>query len=101
MNAKRPITPNFIAVRHHYRNYDYHPSRIVRAYRITRTWLTDHFVIAEKRLENIYSFLILLTTAVLLVIVARLNLQLGGEAGGFDINRLKTDNEVKDDSNKK
>lgn len=81
---------NSVAIRHYYRNYEHHPSRIVRAYRKTRTWLTEHFVIAEKRMENIYSFLMLLTTAVLFVFVGWLNLQEGGEAGGLDTNKLKT-----------
>lgn len=89
MSALRSTTPNLIAVRHHYRNYEYHPSKIVRAYRMTRTWLTEHFVIAEKRMENIYSFLILLFTAILFIFVCTLNLQLGGEAGDFDVNKLK------------
>lgn len=62
----------------------------MRAYRKTRTWLTDHFVIAEKRMENIYSFFMLLTTAVLFVLVTWLNLQEGGESGGLDTNKLKT-----------
>lgn len=89
MTALRSTTPSFIVIRHHYRNTDYHPSRIVRAYRITRTWLTDHFVIADNRLENIYSFSMLLTTAILFVVAAWLNLQVGGEAGDFDTNKLK------------
>lgn len=93
-----PVSPNLIAVRHHYRNNEYHPSRIVRAYRMTRTWLTEHFVIAEKRMENIYSFLMLLTTAVLIIFVGWLNLQPGGEAGNFDANKLEA---VKNDSDKK
>lgn len=88
MIALRSTAPNSMTIRHYYRNYEYHPSRIVRAYRITRTWLTDHFVIAEKRMENIYSFLMLLTTAVLLVYIGFLNLQVGGEAGGYDTNKI-------------
>lgn len=97
MIALRSTTPNSIAIRQYYRNYEYHPSRIVRAYRITRTWLTDHFVIAEKRMENIYSFLILLTTAVLFIFVGLLNLQVGGEAGGFDVNKLEQIDKNDDD----
>lgn len=89
MNVLRSTAPNFIAIRHHYRNTDYHPSKVVRAYRMTRTWLTDHFIIADNRIENIYSFTMLLTTALLFVFVGWLNLQLGGEAGDFDTNKLK------------
>lgn len=84
-------TPNLVNIRHHYRNYEYHPSRIVRAYRKTRTWLTDHFVLAENRFENIYSFAFLATIGILMIFVGWLNLQLGGEAGGFDVNRLPSD----------
>lgn len=100
MDTLRLNTPNLIVIRHHYRNYNYHPSRIVRAYRMTRTWLTDHFVIAEKRMENIYSFMMLLTTAVLLVFVGWLNLQEGGEAGGFDVDRLKKTVDTNDNDKK-
>lgn len=88
MNTLRSTTPSFNIIRHHYRNTDYHPSRIVRAYRVTRTWLTDHFVIADNRMENIYSFSMLLTTAILLIVACWLNLQVGGESGGFDTNKL-------------
>lgn len=89
MTALKSATPNFIVVRHHYRNTDYHPSKIVRAYRMTRTWLTDHFVIADNRMENLYSFTMLATTAILFVFAGWLNLQEGGEAGGYDVNKIK------------
>lgn len=96
MNALRTSTPNVTAIRHHYRNTDYHPSKIVRAYRMTRTWLTDHFIIADNRIENIYSFSMLVTTAILLLLACWLNLQEGGEAGGYDVNRIKaTDSNTK------
>lgn len=95
VNALKLKTPNLVIIRHHYRNYNYHPSRIVRAYRMTRTWLTDHFVIAEKRFENIYSFLMLLTTAILFIVITMLNLQVGGEAGGLDVDHLNKDDKKK------
>lgn len=56
---------------------------------MTRTWLTDHFVIADNRIENLYSFMMLFTAAFLLVFVGWLNLQVGGEAGDYDTNKLK------------
>lgn len=96
MNLLRSKTPNTIGIRHHYRNYEYHPNRIVRAYRQTRTWLTDHFVLAENRFENIYSFSFLVTFGVLLCFVGWLNLQVGGEAGDFDTNKLPPKDPVDD-----
>lgn len=71
------------SIRNHYRNTDYHPSIIVRAYRKIRTWLTDHFVIAEHRLENIYSISIIITFAFLGILFLYLDYH-GGAAGGLD-----------------
>lgn len=90
----RPITPSLTTIRHHYRNYEHHPWRIVRAYRKTRTWLTDHFVISEKRFENIYSFSFLVTVVIAFFITTTLNLQLGGEAGGLDVDRTNTTKKI-------
>lgn len=84
-----------MTIRHHYRNYEHHPWRVVRAYRITRTWLTEHFVISDRRFENIYSFSFLVCVVIALFISACLNLQLGGEAGGLDIDRTQTVKEIK------
>lgn len=75
-------------IRHHYRNYQHHPLRIVRAYRKTRTWLTDHFVIAENRFENIYSFTFLVIVGLACLLTMWVNPKLGGEAGDFDRNKL-------------
>lgn len=98
LNILETTTTNITTIRHHYRNHEYHPNRIVRAYRITRTWLTDHFVIAENRFENVYSFTFLVTIAILFFLVSYLNLQMGGEAGGLDANRIP---QSKQDVNKK
>lgn len=94
-------SPNVVNIRHHYRNYEYHPSPIIRAYRRTRTWLTDHFVLAENRFENIYSFTFLVTVAILLMLVGWLDLQVGGESGGLDVNRLPPDQLNNDSNNNK
>lgn len=78
-----------VGIRHYYRNYQDHPSRIVRAYRKTRTWLTDHFVIADRRFENIYSFTFFVTICILGIVSAYLNLQLGGDAVGYDVDKIQ------------
>lgn len=96
INPLKLKTSNNVSIRHYYRNYDYHPNRLVRAYRMTRTWLTDHFVIADNRFENIYSFTFLVTVLVAFIFVSWLNLHVGGEAGDFDKNKLPPKEESKD-----
>lgn len=86
---QRLSSDHFAGIRYYYRNYEHHPSRIVRAYRQTRTWLTDHFYIADRRFENIYSFTFLVTFGVVGIITVYLNLGLGGESGGYDVDRTQ------------
>lgn len=65
----------------------------MRAYRQTRTWLTDHFNFADRKFENIYSFTFLVTIVILGILSTYLNLQVGGETGGLDVDRTKKLNE--------
>lgn len=89
-------TPSIVAIRNHYRNHQYHPSRIVRAYRKTRTWFTEHFVLAERPFENAYSFSFLLSTGILFIFVSYLNLQLGGGSGGLDVDKTQQNEKKKE-----
>lgn len=93
LNKSCSNSHNFIGIRHYYRNYEHHPSRIVRAYRQTRTWLTDHFNFADRVFENIYSFTFLVTIIILGIWSAYLNLQVGGETGGLDVDRTQKPND--------
>lgn len=65
----------------------------MRAYRQTRTWLTEHFVLAEHRLANMYSASILLTLVIAIIWVFYLDFVIDF-LGGHDIDRTekKTDN---------
>lgn len=84
-NASIASNPNLTAIRQYYRNTDYHPSKIVRAYRMTRTWLTDHFVIGERRFENIYSGSFIVVFAIFFIIILYVNIEVGNE--GLDVDR--------------
>lgn len=90
----RSTSPNFIIINQYYRNYEHHPWRIVRAYRKTRNWLTDHFVLSDQRFENIYSFSFLVVVGIALIITCYLNLQMGGAEGGYDVDKTQSNRKI-------
>lgn len=82
--------PNVSTIRHYYRNEKRHPSRIVRMYRRTRTWLTDHFIISDRRIENIYSFSLLAIIFIATVYIFFFDLFMKGASGQrYDDNSLE------------
>lgn len=76
-------------LRNHYYNSDYHPSKIVRAYRKTRVWLTEHFVLADQRIANIYSASLLVTVFIAFWFVNWFFTFSGGPNAGLDVDQTQ------------
>lgn len=58
-------------------------------YRKTRTWLTDHFLISDRRIENIYSFSFLAMIAIATIYIIYFD-WIGGTTGlDHDVNKVK------------
>lgn len=78
-----------MALRNHYYNREHHPSKLVRAYRKTRNWLTEHFVFSEQRIENIYSAYILVILFVALCYINWFYTISGGPNAGLDVDQTQ------------
>lgn len=90
---KHPLTsfktPLCMTLRNHYYNTKYHPSKIVRAYRKTRNWLTEQFVFAEHRISNIYSASLMLTFFIAFWYVNWFFTFSGGPNAGLDVDQTQ------------
>lgn len=76
-------------LRNHYYNKQYHPSKIVRAYRNTRNWLTEQFVFSDRRIDNMYSTWILVVLFFAFCYVNWLFTLSGGPNAGLDVDQIQ------------
>lgn len=82
-------TPYCMPSRNYYYNTEHHPSKIVRGYRKTRNWLTEHFVFSDRRISNMYSaYIMLIFFSAFFWVLWYFDLS-GGPNAGLDVDRTQ------------